>query len=210
MLNIIVPTHNEDSVYRLLDILIKTRTNEKVFVLDDFSEKEYFDKLSDFCQQNNIQVIQHALNKDFGAHWNYMSDIIPQGEWIGLFASDELVDDNFLYSIKNILEAPEKTNVELISLPRVNTTYNESEEFILPDIDWNNPTGIAYPDYQSRIYKNLPHVRWAGKVHETISGSRNTEIAVGKELTIIHHKSVEKCIKSDLFYKEIGHPVYNK
>lgn len=207
---IIIPTHNEESVYRILPLFNKDRMPEdKIIILDDYSNEEYFTRLSEYAKQNNIEIHQHALNKDFGAHWNYIYQFIPDNEWVVWFAADEIVDDNFLELTRSMLV--NNAQIEQFWMPRVNTFYDETiEEFSMPNIDWANPVGQMYPDYQGRIHRNLPHIKWFGKVHEMLVGARSTLILSGKEYTIIHHRSHQKCEMRDILYKEIGHPVYNK
>ena len=56
----------------------------------------------------------------------------------------------------------------LISL---NTLSANSEALELNDEIDNNIGFINWPDFQGRIFKRVPHVRWSGKVHEKLTGS---------------------------------------
>lgn len=64
---------------------------------------------------------------------------------------------------------------------------------------------INFPDYQARLYKNDPSIKWNGKVHETISGHTNYYQLPVKEIDycLIHQKSSEKQKKQNNFYSTI-------
>lgn len=201
---IVIPTHNEESVFRLLPIVLQNKNpNDKVIIYDDFSEQAYLDKIK---AAGDLVIHQHKLELNFADHWNHVHQLVPQGEWIVYIASDELVNDEFFSSVTCELAT---ASVQKFLLPRINTYYDETtEEWTMPQIDWHNPTGEAYPDWQTRICINLPHIRWHGKVHESIIGNIGEKMLLGKPFTLIHHRSTQKVARSRELYVKIGHKAY--
>lgn len=204
---IIIATHNEETVFRLLDLVFATKNPEdKVVIYDDFSNEEYIQKL----KQYEILFYQHKLNMNFADHWNNVHQYIPVGEWIMFLAADEMLDPAFFASLKNEINS---YPVDRFNFARMNTYYDETKEAgeMPNNIDWNNPSlfGESYPDLQGRAYRNLPHMKWVGPVHEVLSGMSSMRNIISKELTILHHRSTQKIVRSEVLYRAIGHPAYD-
>jgi len=63
---------------------------------------------------------------------------------------------------------------------------------------------INWPDYQYRICKNIPEIRWEGKVHETLKGYEQIAMLPAEEIYALgHHKTIEKQEKQNSFYNTI-------
>jgi len=68
---------------------------------------------------------------------------------------------------------------------------------------------INFPDYQSRIYRNVPEIIWEGKVHEKLIGwpliSRIDGDTFDEQCSyaILHCKEIEKQEKQNKFYNNI-------
>lgn len=66
-------------------------------------------------------------------------------------------------------------------------------KYYIPIINWS--------DYQTRIYRNSPNIRWKNVVHEVIEGYKQyTFLPAVDELSLIHHKTIEKQRKQNSFY----------
>jgi hypothetical protein len=58
-----------------------------------------------------------------------------------------------------------------------------------------------WPDYQSRIYLNAPHIKWDRKLHEHIIGIKEfSKIPPMEELSLFHTKTIEKQRKDNSRY----------
>jgi hypothetical protein len=96
-------------------------------------------------------------------------------------------------------------NVDLIWLPRVNTVDGITEEHIqkwgwkVSEKGWVN-----YPDYQARVFRNTEEIKWIKSVHEIISGASNfSHLPPYEELSLIHHKTIQKQEKQNKLYEEL-------
>ena len=62
---------------------------------------------------------------------------------------------------------------------------------------------VNWPDYQTRIFKNLPHIRWRGRLHERINGNRNYVFLPKEEdFAFYHNKTIKKQMETNLRYNK--------
>jgi hypothetical protein len=62
----------------------------------------------------------------------------------------------------------------------------------------------TFPDYQSRIYKNDPKIKWVNKVHERIDGFTGfAKLPPLPEYCLWHEKSIERQEFQNTFYNRI-------
>ena len=69
---------------------------------------------------------------------------------------------------------------------------------------WNmNDKGwINFPDYQTRILRNIPEIRWHNKVHEVIKGHKKfSNLPTNEEYCLWHPKEITR--------QEIQNKYYN-
>ena len=63
---------------------------------------------------------------------------------------------------------------------------------------------VNFPDYQSRIYRNLAHIRYQRRLHEKVEGFKSyTFVPPQKDYAIIHEKSIEKQRQTNLNYNKM-------
>lgn len=63
---------------------------------------------------------------------------------------------------------------------------------------------IAWPDYQMRLYKNDPKIKWVKPVHEQLTGyDRYGMLPQDPDLAIRHYKDVERQTAQNNFYETI-------
>ena len=89
-------------------------------------------------------------------------------------------------------------------VPRINTVSGITQEHI-QKWGWRYENErVNWPDYQTRIYKNIPNIRWKNAVHEVIEGHKQfTILPAVDELALIHHKSIERQEKQNDFYSTL-------
>lgn len=137
----------------------------------------------------------------FAAFKNYLT-LQCTGDYIFQIDADEMPHERLLTLLPEILQ----TNpVDVIQVPRVNTVEGLTEEHI-QKWGWNrNDYGwINWPDYQWRIYKNLPSLRWKGKVHERLDGFKTiSQIPPTEELALHHPKTIERQEKQNEYYSTL-------
>lgn len=199
-------THNEgESIETLLSLLVEFKDSEdEIIVVDDYSDDELtIQILKDYQRNKHIKLFQRALNKDFASQKNFLMSKCT-GDYIFNIDADELIKPDLIVNLKGILEL--NSDIELYAVPRENTVDGLTDAHI-KKWGWNiNEYGfVNFPDYQYRIMRNQPDIRWTGKVHERpYSDSRKLSVGViPDEFAIEHHKSILRQEQQNNFYNSI-------
>jgi glycosyltransferase involved in cell wall biosynthesis len=172
---------DEDEIVVQMDI---TATDEVKAVVNKYKLMNYF----------------HPLNKDFATFKNNLKSLCTK-DYIFQIDADEYLSEELLTYLPAILE--DNSNVEMFSLPRINTVEGLTEQHI-KQWGWrvDEKGWVNYPDYQNRILKNKPEIHWVNKVHEKIVGAMiTTELPPG--LDLIHPKTIDRQEKQNAFYGQI-------
>ena len=172
---------DEDEIVVQMDI---TATEEVKAVVNKYKLMNYF----------------HPLNKDFATFKNNLKSLCTK-DYIFQIDADEHLSEELLIYLPAILE--DNNNVEMFSIPRINTVEGLNEQHI-KQWGWrvDEKGWVNYPDYQNRIFKNKPEIHWVNKVHEKIIGAMvTTEIPPG--LDLIHPKTIERQEKQNNYYNTI-------
>ncbi len=196
--------HNEtDSLKKLLDFLIKFKQpQDEIVILDDYSDDEKTKQILDYyVSANDIVFEQRNLLGDFATQKNYLKSMCS-GDYSFNLDADEIVTHWFMKDIHEILDGNE---VDLIFIPRINTVEGLTKEHIL-QWGWvvNEKGWVNYPDWQGRIFKNRPNIRWEKPVHEQIIGFQTyAHLPMEQKYSIVHPKDIDRQIKQNNKYKEI-------
>lgn len=93
---------------------------------------------------------------------------------------------------------------EVLWLPRLNY-FTGVTELDVKTWGWNYQDGmINFPDYQSRIYRNLSHIRYQRRLHEKVEGFKSyTFVPPQKDYAIVHEKTIEKQRQTNLNYNKM-------
>jgi hypothetical protein len=95
---------------------------------------------------------------------------------------------------------------EVFLVPRVNTVEGLTEQHI-KQWQWNvNDQGwVNYPDYQWRVWKNNPDIRWVNKVHEQLQGHKSYALLPAQEeLSLYHPKDIKRQEKQNAYYDTLN------
>jgi hypothetical protein len=106
-------------------------------------------------------------------------------------------------NLKPILEV--NPTVDLYYVPRVNTVDGLTQEHI-NHWHWNvNEKGwVNWPDWQGRIWKNRPNIRWERPVHEMLIGFKEyTHLPAEEEFAFYHPKDIKRQEKQNRLYEDI-------
>jgi hypothetical protein len=143
---------------------------------------------------------------DFNGHFadwkNYLTSLCT-GDYIFQIDADELPHEKLIEVLPDLLE--ENCMCDVITVPRVNTVEGISQDH-MQQWGWNvNENGwINWPDYQWRIYKNQPHIKWINKVHERIEGHKIwTHLPMIEEFSLYHPKTIDRQIRQNNYYNTL-------
>jgi hypothetical protein len=91
---------------------------------------------------------------------------------------------------------------EVYLVPRVNTVEGLTPEHI-QKWRWNvdDKGWVNWPDYQWRIWKNKPEIKWTNKVHEVLKGHETYAALPAMEaLALYHPKDIVRQEKQNNYY----------
>lgn len=201
-LSYLITTHNEDvSLEKLLSKLTSVlKTNHEIVILDDYSDNKETLKIFD-SYKDKVKLHKRKLERHYGEHKNYGIDLC-EGSYIFQLDGDECPTDLLCEHIDLIIE--QNKNSEVMWLPRINIFHGVTEEHAR-NWGWNikYKNYVNFPDYQSRIFANVPHIRYKRRLHEKVEGfASHTFIPPQEEYAILHEKTIEKQISTNLKYNK--------
>jgi hypothetical protein len=150
-------------------------------------------------EQGHCRVIFNSLRGDFAEFKNHLTSQCS-GDYIFQIDADEVPNEYLIQSLPDILNA--NPNVEAYIVPRVNTVEGLTDAHI-QKWGWNvNSEGwVNWPDYQWRIYKNIPDINWKNKVHEVLDGYKTmAQLPAYEDLALYHPKTIDRQIKQNEYY----------
>jgi hypothetical protein len=125
------------------------------------------------------------------------------GDYIFQIDADEFPNEYLISILPTMLESNAETEVYLT--PRVNTVEGLTEAHIQKwgwKVDENG--WVNYPDYQWRIWKNKPEIKWINKVHERLDGFKTyVVLPPQEEFSLYHPKTIEKQEKQNNYYNTL-------
>jgi len=190
-----------EEIQRLLTFLLKHKELQDEIVIT-------------YDSKNGIKDIEEYLKSNIGFSWHpyefdgNFSDLknhtksMCSGDYIFHLDADEIPHEFLMEQVHTVIEM---NDVDLIWTPRVNTVEGLTDE-------WANKWGwrisekgwVNYPDYQARIFKNHPDIKWVKPVHEVISGHKSfAHLPPHEELSLYHPKTIDKQIKQNQLYSTI-------
>ena len=196
--------HNEtDTLEKLLKFLIKWKDpNDEIVILDDYSDNEKTKQILDFyVSAYDIVFEQRSLQKDFASQKNYLKNM-GSGDYSFNLDADEMISRWLIKNVHEIINGNE--GIDLIYLPRINTVDGITEQHCRAyGYKLNEEGWINFPDWQGRIFRNRPNIRWQHKVHEMITGYQTyATLPTDKPFCILHPKTIEKQVEQNKFYYE--------
>ena len=196
-----ITAHNEaEELNRLLKQLTEGKEpgDEILIQLDDKAT----DKVKFVVDSHPVRSITFPLNNDFATFKNNLKDNCT-GEYIFFIDADEYLSEHLLKLLKQVLES--NSQVDCYGVPRVNTVKGLTEEHIKK---WGwvvKDDKINWPDYQTRICKNVPHIKWVGKVHERLEGWQVSSVfpADFEDWALYHPKTIERQEQQNNYYNTL-------
>ena len=184
----------------LLPFLLKHKRDEDEIVVrwDESGPKEVWEYIQSL---DGVISGKGPFRKDF-ARWKNNLNSQCSKDYIFQIDADEMVEVPIMELLPQVLET---NSVELLAVPRINTVEGLTQGHI-QKWRWNvNDKGwVNFPDYQTRIYKNDPRIRWHGEVHERIIGHTTfSTLPSDKEWCLLHPKDIERQERQNSYYDTI-------
>jgi hypothetical protein len=178
-------------LYSLIAFLKKVKdVDDDINILVDTAHvSQQVLKVVDFFK-DDIVVNERDFDGDFSEHRNYHITKC-KGDYIVIIDSDEMPQEKLIKNLKNIIQ---ESDAELIYIPRINLAPGFTHEWLdkfkfkINEVGW-----INWPDYQGRIFKNIPSIRFTNKLHEDLNcEGKKIGLPMEPSIALWHIKSIEK------------------
>ena len=185
------------------------RSEDQIYILLDKPKADppLLDLLYHFSSSGWITLRESAFHGDFSKWKNELIELCSvhstKPDFIFNIDADELPTKELIEVLPTILES--NSEVDLYWIPRWNTVEGLTQEHIKM-WGWNvdELERVNWPDYQTRIFKNTPEIKWQNKVHEQLGGFKNfTYLPLDMNLHLIHDKTIERQEKQNNYYSKI-------
>ena len=194
-----------EEVTKLLNVLLKQkRAEDEIVVLFDKGSgtAEVWDRLQELKGESNTIFEAKTFKKHFADWKNHLTSLCS-GDYIFQIDADEIPHTILLEALPEILKTNPDNEVYLV--PRVNTVKGIRTEHV-KKWGWrlSNEGWVNWPDYQWRIWKNKPEIKWVNKVHEKLDGFLTyAPLPKAEQYALYHPKTIEKQEKQNAFYETI-------
>jgi hypothetical protein len=192
-------------IQRLVTLLLETkRTEDEIVILFDSSRENI--PVEEYLRAKSVNGEFSWHKGTFEGHfadWKNKLTNLCSGDYIFQIDADEFPHKSLITALPIILQSNPDNDVYLV--PRVNTVSNLTEQHV-SKWGWNvNEEGwVNWPDYQWRIWKNKPEIKWINKVHEKLDGYKTFgPLPRQEELSLYHPKGIERQEKQNNFYDNL-------
>ena len=189
-------------IQKLIPFLLKhKRAEDEIVVLYD--SKGGIEPVEEYLRAKSVNAEFMWHSGEFGGHfadWKNRLTELCSGDYIFQIDADELPHEYLIEVLPSILGS--NLHNEVFLIPRINTVEGLTQEHI-NKWGWqvNEEGWINYPDYQWRIWKNKPEIKWKNKVHEVLDGFKSyAPLPKNPGFSLIHPKHIDKQEKQNAFY----------
>jgi hypothetical protein len=195
-----------NEIQKLINFLLKhKRSNDAIIVLYDYKngDKEIELFLRSHSINGEFNWYKEDFNNDFAEWKNKLISYCDGNDYIFQIDADEIPNEYLISILPTILESNPEVDVYLT--PRVNTVEGITKEHI-QKWGWvvDGKGWINYPDYQWRIWKNKPEIKWINKVHERLDGHKTfVTLPSQEEFSLYHPKTIERQEKQNNYYNTL-------
>ena len=192
-------------IQELIRFLVKNkRTEDDIVVLFDSKngnrEVEFFLR----AKSVNSSFVWHSGEFDgHFADWKNKLAEYCSGDYIFQIDADEYPNKELLETLPFLLEM--NKDIDVLLVPRVNTVEGLTQDHIAK---WrwsvNEKNWVNWPDYQWRIWKNKPDIKWVNKVHEKLEGFKTYAPLPAEEgVALYHPKDIIRQEKQNNYYNTL-------
>lgn len=182
-------------------------TGNEIVVLDDYSDDELtkdvlmetLAKAGAVGSNLRFKLSYHHLHGDFAQHKNYLNEMCS-GKYIFQIDADETLHETLLESLESLVTL--NNTIDMFLIPRVNIVNGLTDEDI-KRWGWqvNNKGHVMWPDFQTRLFRRHPDIKWMGKVHERIVGYKTmAPLPAEEEWSLYHIKDIDRQRQQNNFY----------
>ena len=193
-------------IQKLITFLLENkRVQDEIVILYDSKngDPEVLSYLLKFNKLPNVQTWRGFEFDGNFSNWKNLLTTYCSGDYIFQIDADELPNKTLIENLPLILEQNPDNEVYLV--PRVNTVSGLTQEHIqkwgwrVDEKGWVN-----WPDYQWRIWKKKPEIKWKNKVHEVLEGYKTySPLPSQEQLSLYHPKTIKRQEKQNEYYNNL-------
>jgi hypothetical protein len=191
---------------RLLSFLIENKREVDEIVVF-YDTKNGSKSVEEYLRARSVNKVPFRwIGYHFDGHFANMKNALTEaclGDYIFQIDADEIPHKSLIEQLPILLE--HNSAVELYAVPRVNTVEGLTQEHIQKwgwRVDENS--WVNWPDFQTRIYKRSPEIRWKNKVHEVIEGHKEfAYLPMEEEWALYHPKDIKRQEKQNAYYNTL-------
>ena len=194
-------------IQKLLSLLLNNkRQQDEIVVLVDLSKNKPTSELLRYLHELSSEDYINLIEDNFKGHfadWKNLLTGYCSGDYVFQIDADETPDKSLIQNLPLILETNSDNEVYLV--PRINTVEGLTQEHI-NKWGWNvNEKGwVNWPDYQWRIWKNKPEIKWVNKVHEKLEGFKTyAPLPAIEGVALNHPKDIKRQEKQNNYYNTL-------
>jgi hypothetical protein len=188
-------------IQKLIPFLLKNkRPEDEIVILYD--ENNGDPEIEEYLKINSINGEFNWYKDKFENHfadWKNKLTGLCSGDYIYQIDADEMVNEYILRLLPQILQY---NDVDVVLVPRINKVEGLTQQHI-DQWRWlvDEKGRINFPDYQWRIYRNTPEIKWKNKVHEVLDGYKTlSRLPDDDEFCLLHYKTIERQEKQNNYY----------
>jgi len=189
-------------IQRLLPFLIENKRDIDEIVIF-FDTNNGSKSVEEYLRAQSVNKVPFRwMGYHFDGHFANMKNALTEtcvGDYIYQIDADEMISEYLMSLLPQVLE---QNDVDVVRVPRINTVEGLTQEHI-SIWKWHvNERGwINFPDYQWRIYRNTPEIRWENKVHEVLGGYQTIAVLpTDEEWCLYHHKDIKRQERQNAYY----------
>jgi hypothetical protein len=192
-------------IQRLVSFLLNTKRKEDEIVIL-YDEAHGDPLIEEYLRANSINGELNWHKAKFENHfadWKNKLNSLCSGDYIFQIDADEIPHKYLLDALPEILE--KNDDLEVLLVPRVNTVEGLTMDHI-KKWGWSVDVGgkVNWPDYQWRIWKNKPEIKWVNKVHERLEGFKTyAPLPAEQSFALYHPKDIARQEKQNSYYETL-------
>jgi len=193
-----------EEISKLLNFLHQhKRSEDEICVLLDKpkASQQLLDELYYWSSKNIITLKESTFQGHF-ADWKNELTKMCSGDYIFQIDADEIPNKELLEILPSTLIS---SKADVVLTPRINIVDDITPQH-LQMWGWkqNEEGWIQFPDYQWRIYKNTPDIKWKNKLHEILDGYKTyAYLPEFEEYSLYHHKTINRQEQQNNFYSKL-------
>ena len=193
-------------IQKLLQLLLKNkRVQDEIVILYD-SKNGDSEVLEYLLKFNKLPNVQTWRGLDFDGNFSKWKNLLTSycdGDYIFQIDADEIPTIELIELLPDLLTTNKEADVLLV--PRINTVEGLTQEHIEKwrwRVDENGR--VNFPDYQWRIWKNKPEIKWINKVHERLNGFKSYTALPAVPLYCLNHpKNINRQEEQNKYYETL-------